>query len=415
MLPSVPTRTTDPQLCAERRKSAHHLRRFRSATTLLPTQRERKNCAQFSPIRRPNFQSRLGRPPFCRSARQDLRVSASPVSRLRVSASPVSRLPSPRLPVSSRRRFPFLRQAISVKIATVRNRSLPGKGSSTLATLFQRLNRKLQAWWKLNRFPDQALQAIDDVPAKIQAQIESQLFARYDQWRPEINIAPLTDPLDGKVFDYPERLNRIKYLVAQTLTSSVDYITATRIEGDIVEFGVGSGWTSAVLSRSMQHAARRRMHLFDSFEGLPVSASTVDQASPMVKSGIWGGGTCNWGITPEQLLRMLRNEFPSVDVEIYKGWFSDTMSRIPAGTKVAMAHIDCDLYQSTRDVIDHLLSNRMLSKGAILLFDDWTCNQCDPDMGQQRAWREAVETYGIKYMDYGFYSHAGKRFIYHGH
>lgn len=282
----------------------------------------------------------------------------------------------------------------------------------TLALIIQRINRKLQAYRRLIRYPEQALAAADNCRAQPAPQVSA---AEVDMWRPELNIAPLRDPDSGKAYDYPETLKRIKYLIAEALTSAVDYITSSRVEGDILEFGVGSGWTSAVLSRSMQHAARRKIHLFDSFQGLPEAESDVDRDSPMVKSGIWGRGTCDWGVTPELLKRMLRYEYPSVDVEIYQGWFTETMDRIPADTKVAFAHIDCDLYQSTLDVLNHLLSRRMLAKGAILLFDDWTCNQCDPDMGQQRAWREATEAFGVRFMDYGFYAHAGRRFIYHGH
>lgn len=232
--------------------------------------------------------------------------------------------------------------------------------------------------------------------------------------QPEIDISPLVDPESGKVFDYPDKPKRVKYLVAEALSSAVDYVNSTRVTGHLAEFGVGSGWTATMLARSMRGRPIRQFHLFDSFEGLPQATSEVDLATPMVKDGIWGTGTCNWKMTPELLARSLARFRDSLELRIYAGWFSKTIPDVPEGTKFALVHIDCDLYQSTVDVLDGLFGRCMLSPGAILLFDDWCCNACSPDLGQQKAWREMAAKYRVQYMDYGFYSYAGKKMIIHG-
>jgi len=51
--------------------------------------------------------------------------------------------------------------------------------------------------------------------------------------------------------------------------------------------------------------------------------------------------------------------------------------------------IDCDLYSSTRTVLDFITP--YLQYGTLLLFDDWFAFLADPNAGQQRAFREWLE------------------------
>jgi Macrocin-O-methyltransferase (TylF) len=228
-------------------------------------------------------------------------------------------------------------------------------------------------------------------------------------------LAAVSDPVTGATYDYPEPARRIKLAVAAGLASAVDYIQSSRVQGEIAEFGIGSGWTSAVLARSLAADSSCTLHLFDSFAGLPQSTSPIDQAASMVRSGIWGPGTCDWKLTPEILERTLSSQLKKSKLRIYPGWFSQTLPEIPDGLQFALVHLDCDLYQSTLEVLEAMFTRRHLSPGAILLFDDWTCNQCDPNLGQQKAWNTVVAKYRVEFMDFGFYSHAGRRFIYLKH
>lgn len=50
-----------------------------------------------------------------------------------------------------------------------------------------------------------------------------------------------------------------------------------------------------------------------------------------------------------------------------------------------------------------------MAKGALLYFDDWDCNASRQDLGERKAWLEAVEKYKIKYSathSYGAFGHA---------
>ena len=269
--------------------------------------------------------------------------------------------------------------------------------------------RKASILFRFLRYPEQLLEVVNS-----RQDVKFAPLWEAISNRPEVSLAALIDPVTGGVYDYPSCFLRTKIQVADALATGIDYISASRVPGDVAEFGIGSGWTSAVLVRSFWPDQRRHLHLFDSFERLP-EAGTIDQDSPMVKSGLWGKGDCNWNFSPEILTRLLKQEDPAAEFTIYQGWFSAVIGKFSEDTKLAMVHLDCDLYQSTIDVLDALFQRRLLSSGALLLFDDWTCNQCSPVFGQQRAWSEAISKYNVRYMDYGFYSNAGRRFVYIDH
>ena len=121
-------------------------------------------------------------------------------------------------------------------------------------------------------------------------------------------------------------------------------------------------------------------------------------------------GTCK-GITPEALKKKCQKYLPAEQILIYEGWFSANMAKIPAGTKFAMIHVDCDLYQSTMDCLDYLFKQNMVSSGAMILFDDWYCSQSSNAHGERKAWSELVAKYGIVAENCGPYAWGGHKFL----
>ena len=73
---------------------------------------------------------------------------------------------------------------------------------------------------------------------------------------------------------------------------------------------------------------------------------------------------------------------------LHIGAFSETVSRaVPAEVAaVALVHVDCDLYESTRDVLSALAP--ALQDGAMVMFDDWFHYRGNPGKGQARAFGE---------------------------
>jgi len=203
--------------------------------------------------------------------------------------------------------------------------------------------------------------------------------------------------------------------IAENLVLGVAYAVHSAVPGDIAEFGTHTGRTARVISAAMRlYRANKELHLFDSFEGLPEATAGPDKENEHVKAGVWGQGSLV-GISPEALRRQCGKQIGESAVRIYKGWFSETLPKIPKGTKFSMIHIDSDLYLSAHEVLDFLIGHRMVSDGAMILFDDWQCNRASNEFGERRAWKEVVERHKVDAENMGCYGWAGHKFIVHGY
>ncbi len=205
--------------------------------------------------------------------------------------------------------------------------------------------------------------------------------------------------------------------VFKKLYLGVHYVTGADVKGDIAEFGTMSGMTARILSKALldldiYSPMKKRLHLFDSFKGFPDTNTAIDIDSPHVKAGVWREGSCQ-GVSVDQLSQICQQFIPPDRFSVYDGWFSDTMSQIQEGTKFALMHIDCDLYQSTIDVLDYAFKHEMVSEGCALFFDDWNCNRANPEFGERKAWAEMVDKYKIKSSDCGEYGWCGHKFFVH--
>jgi hypothetical protein len=144
--------------------------------------------------------------------------------------------------------------------------------------------------------------------------------------------------------------------------------------GLLLEFGVHKGGT---INYAAECNPNREVHGFDSFEGLP---------------GDWTGVTLRKGAFDR------KGRMPAVrsNVILHKGWFRDAL---PAWIEhnqspIAFVHIDCDLYESTRDVFDGLGPH--LKPGVLLLFDDYF-NLPNWQAHEFRAFQEWVKRVNVDY------------------
>jgi len=120
-------------------------------------------------------------------------------------------------------------------------------------------------------------------------------------------------------------------------------------KGLILEFGVRKGKTTKEISKRINN---RICHGFDSFEGLPED---------------WSGQPYSKGAYSEN------GKIPKLpkNIKIYKGWFHETLPDFLKKNKevVDFIHFDCDLYSSTKTILD-LLGNR-ITQDTILIFDEY--------------------------------------------
>ena len=195
---------------------------------------------------------------------------------------------------------------------------------------------------------------------------------------------------------------------------------AHTLPGDLAEFGVATGASAAILAGIMKAEdglgrPPRRLFLFDSFEGLPEATSDVDRDTPLVRSGAWGPGAFRVRSVERVLERITACGLTRERLVVTPGFFEASLARIPAGTRFSLAHVDCDLYLSALQVLEACFGRGLLVPGAMLLFDEWQATGADPELGERRAWAEAVERFNVRFSDVGEYSWHGRKFVVHGY
>lgn len=153
-----------------------------------------------------------------------------------------------------------------------------------------------------------------------------------------------------------------------------------KVPGLIVEFGVFQGWSLRFFSQRV----RQKVYGFDSFEGLP------EDRSHFQRKGRFSQG----GKLPENLPE---------NAEVVKGWFDDTLPPFFAAHDgaIRLAHVDCDLYSSTKTVLAHI--GPRLRPGSLILFDEYF-NHPGWRHEEYKAFQELVAESGLEYEYIGFVS-----------
>lgn len=151
-------------------------------------------------------------------------------------------------------------------------------------------------------------------------------------------------------------------------------------EGLVMEFGVRFGNSIHMLAE----LAKQKVHGFDSFEGLPDVWHHEPKGSYTTK-----------GVIPEA----------PENVTLHVGWFDSTLPKFLAGNEgpVRLVNIDCDIYSSTKTVLE-LLAPRIIA-GSIIIFDEYIGNEHWRE-DEFKAFQEAVKTYGwqYEYISFSFFT-----------
>ena len=145
--------------------------------------------------------------------------------------------------------------------------------------------------------------------------------------------------------------------------------------GLVLEFGVRHGNTITQIAK----LAKQGVHGFDSFEGIPESWALGS------KTETKGSYSTN-GVLPE---------VPS-NVQLHVGWFDATLPKFLLSTTepVRLINIDCDIYSSTKTVLDCLAPRIVV--GSVLVFDEYIGNEHWRE-DEFKAFQEAVVQYQWQY------------------
>ena len=131
------------------------------------------------------------------------------------------------------------------------------------------------------------------------------------------------------------------------------------LPGDCIEFGGCRGGLSFFLALCIRELGlAKRVHMLDSFEGLPETDAALDGGFErgMMKSDLEG------------VLRLCAELDLDGLVEIHAGWFEDTVGQMPSKAQFCLAHLDADVYGSTKTALRYVLPR--LAPGGALVLDD---------------------------------------------
>jgi len=156
-------------------------------------------------------------------------------------------------------------------------------------------------------------------------------------------------------------------------------------EGLWLEFGTATGSTAKTIADHL--SPDKKLYTFDCFTGLPE----------------------DWGLHKAGHFAQTPPELDKNKIQIIEGLFKDSLPTflVEHEEKICFIHIDCDLYSSTKTVLE-LLKDRIV-RGTIIAFDEYfdhnslTEDFNDPqpraitENGESKAFLEFAEQNNIKY------------------
>ena len=185
------------------------------------------------------------------------------------------------------------------------------------------------------------------------------------------------------------------------LETAIDFSIANNVVGDYFEFGVYRGDSFARAYRfhrtrfsryvkgngSKDDASfcqqRVRFFAFDSFQGLP---TTSDSDVPIH----WRGESVMAHLKEDFLRSVGRKGVDLSHVIAVEGFYEDSLNERLAEKhgieSVAVAHIDCDLYESTVPVLNFITP--FVVDGTVLVFDDFFYYRGHPNKGARGAFNQ---------------------------
>ena len=143
------------------------------------------------------------------------------------------------------------------------------------------------------------------------------------------------------------------------------------IDGDACEFGVAQGETSALIANEISSFNQKRLHLFDSFEGLPKPSEKDHLKHDIFSLGSMeayeGTMSCSENMVRSRLAGI---SFPQHRYLIHRGFIEDVINiddNLPK--QVCFAYVDFDFYNPIKMTLEFL--HLRTPTGAIIIVDDY--------------------------------------------
>lgn len=142
------------------------------------------------------------------------------------------------------------------------------------------------------------------------------------------------------------------------------------VDGDIAECGSFRG-ASAYFLAEATGGTGKRLHLFDSWQGLPPPVGADGSA--------WKAGD----LTASEAECLATLAPFATRVDSYRGWIPDRFAEVEDRT-FSLVHVDVDLYEPHRDALRFFWPR--LADGGVMVFDDYGSSYCP-------GARQAVDEY----------------------
>jgi predicted O-methyltransferase YrrM len=174
------------------------------------------------------------------------------------------------------------------------------------------------------------------------------------------------------------------------LYKAVEHVVRHDIPGDLVECGVWRGGSVMMMALALRSlGAARRIHCFDTFEGMPpptnadIRHDTGEEAAAILARTPKRDGEYMWAMAALDLVRqnVRSTGYPDELISYHAG---DVEQTVPAHAPdvISLLRLDTDWYQSTKHELVHLYPR--LASGGILIVDDY---------GFWRGARKATDEY----------------------
>jgi O-methyltransferase len=186
-----------------------------------------------------------------------------------------------------------------------------------------------------------------------------------------LNFSGLEIKRYNKQFDQYKNLY-LKYesftmVPEDSFVSNIELCSKFRdIKGDYVECGVWRGGMSAAISEILP--MNKRIHLFDSFEGLPMAKEIDGEDAIKWQQNTSSPHYYNNCSAEEQYAIKAMEKANCTNYKTYKGWFNETVPKF-LGDEISILRLDGDWYESIMVCLQYLFPK--VVNGGIVILDDY--------------------------------------------
>ena len=164
----------------------------------------------------------------------------------------------------------------------------------------------------------------------------------------------------------------------------------SRTPQSVVECGVGAGGSLGhIVSFVLRFAPHAKVYGFDSFEGFP-------EASKFDNKWFRPDGP-NYSVYREFSLDQVQSNLSVFlgrdsrkldQLKLHKGWIPQVFDQTDLPAKIALLHIDLDLYEPYRDALARLFER--VDKGGLVIFDEY---DSDSDLEKWPGAKKAIDEF----------------------